>query len=69
MTSLERTGRPAVGDTVRLEGWGVCTVIADDDPSTVRLRIEWTGREVRIGERALRLALLAAEGADTRPTT
>ena len=61
--SIQRSGRPALGDTVVIDSWGACTVTADDDASIVRLRIEATGREVRVGERAL-AAMLANDPAD-----
>ena len=51
--NMQRSGRPAVGDTVIIDGWGACEVVADDDPSIIRLRIEWSGREVKVGEAAL----------------
>jgi len=58
------SARPPVGSTLYLPSYGLCTVLEHTDPSTVSLRIQSTDSTVRIGERALRLALLAAEGDD-----
>ena len=55
--------RPKAGETVRIEGWGLCTVMESTDPTLITLRIEWTGREVRVGDVALMGLVEKAEGA------
>lgn len=61
------SGRPAVGETIEVPGHGLCTVESNNDPSVVTLRTA-SGATLRIGEQALRLALLSAAGEDVRPT-
>ena len=65
---MTRSGRPEVGQTIDVPGHGPCVVESNNDPSVVTLRTE-NGASVRIGERALQLALLSAKGADVRPTS
>lgn len=64
---LERNGRPAVGEQIEVPGYGLCEVESNADPSIVALRTP-SGATVKIGDQALRLALLAANGEDCRPT-
>ena len=52
--------RPSEGQVIEIPGWGACRVMACSDPSLVLLEIETTGRQVRIGEQALRLYLIGA---------
>jgi len=66
--STQRSGRPAVGTELAVPGYGRCTVESNNDPSVILFRTE-SGSTFKIGEQALRLALLAAEGEDVRPTT
>jgi|GEM_PF-5266345 hypothetical protein len=65
---MTRSGRPEVGQTIEVPGHGRCTVQSNSDPSIVVLQTA-TGATLRIGERALQLALMSAKGADVRPTT
>ena len=52
--------RPHEGQLIDIPGWGLCRVMASSDPSLVLLEIQSTGRQVRIGEQALRLYLIGA---------
>ena len=63
--NVQRAGRPAVGETVTLERFGVCEVVSNDDASLVMLKSRG-GVTFKIGEKALFRALLAAEGAEAR---
>jgi hypothetical protein len=63
-----KPARPAEGSTIDVPGYGPCEVLPHTDPGAVLLRTAH-GATVRIGEKALGLALLSAEGADVRPTT
>jgi len=67
MNAQKRSGRPAVGECIDVPGYGRCQVVGNDDHSLVTVRTA-SGAEVRIGEKALHLALLAADGDDVRPT-
>ncbi len=62
MSTATRTGRPAVGELIDVPGHGRCEVVSNADPSLVTIRTAH-GTELRIGEQALRLALLAGAGA------
>ena len=66
---MSEIARPRTGETVRVEGWGDCTVLDSSDPSLITLRIEWTGRLVRVGDVALLTLIADANGEDARPTT
>jgi len=63
----KRSGRPPVGQVIEVPGRGRCEVVSNADPSVIVLRAP-SGAHFRIGEQALRLALLAAAGQDVRPT-
>lgn len=65
---MKRSGRPAVGSTLEIPGRGMCVVVSNSDPSVIVFRAP-SGANFRIGEYALRLALLSAAGGDVRPTT
>jgi len=67
MNTQQQTARPAVGALLYPPGHGRCEVVSNSDPSTVTLRTA-QGTELRIGERALQLALIAADG-DARPAS
>lgn len=56
-------GRPDEGMTIHVATYGSCEVLLHTDPSLVRL-LTPHGAEVKIGHKALRLALVAAEGED-----
>ena len=56
------------GETMQVPGYGWCEVVSTSDPSIVVLRTA-EGATVKIGDKALRLALLAAKGEDVRPTS
>lgn len=58
--NMVRRGRPAEGEVIYVPAYGACEVLAHIDPSVVRLRTA-SGTELKIGERALALALLAHE--------
>ena len=57
----QHSGRPAVGETVRLDALGECEVLSSDDPSLVTLKRP-NGATLKIGERAL-AAMLEQEPA------
>lgn len=61
--NITRSGRPREGTVIDIPGRGLCEVLSNDDPATILFRAP-SGAEFRIGERALALALLAAEGVD-----
>lgn len=61
-------GRPAEGAMIYVPAYGTCEVLPHSDPSLIALRTP-NGATVRIGHAALRLALLAADDDDARPTT
>lgn len=63
--NITRSGRPAVGQTAVVPGYGRCTVESNADPALVALRNE-RGTVLKVGEQAL-WRLLA--GDDARPTT
>lgn len=48
-----RSGRPAVGDQLRLDGIGLCEVLRSDDPSLVTLKRP-SGTTLKVGDHALR---------------
>jgi len=52
------TGRPRTGSWINVPAYGECRVLSNNDPSIVLLETP-TGGQVRIGEHALRLALVA----------
>ena len=56
--SVQRTGRLTVGTLLDLPGHGLCDVANNSAPSLLTLLTE-QGTELRIGEKALRLALMA----------
>lgn len=58
MTETTRSSRPTVGSVIDIPGRGRCRVVSNADPSVIILRTEH-GAIFRIGEQALRLALLA----------
>ena len=62
---MSETARPRTGETVRIPGWGDCTVMESTDPTLITLRIEWTGREVRVGDVALIGLVEKAEGVNS----
>ena len=64
---VQRSGRPNVGDTITLSGYGRCTVISNADPSVIALETE-NGATLKVGEKMLTLMLLAPTQ-DARPTT
>lgn len=61
-----RSGRPAIGDTITLPGYGRCIVRSNGDPSVVVMETE-NGATLKVGEKMLTLMLLAP-GRDARPT-
>jgi len=60
MSTRQKTSRPSVGDILDVPGYGRCEVTSTSDPSLIVLGTA-EGVTFKIGEKALHLALLAAE--------
>lgn len=64
--NMQRSGRPAVGETVLVKGWGLVqfAVVDTSDPSLIVLEAP-SGKQFRVGDDAV---IPIDEQTDVRPT-